>query len=656
ICGAPGSIKGIQVRGAVTVRWEDEAGNEVGNTPDLLSVPAGTYMLYASTNNDPHDDCGRSLRFTIPDTKPQVDASYASIIMPCGNSSGSITGMAVYNGYNNTFKWLNERNEVVGTGQALTNVPAGTYRLFAYSSPTCFDVSDPILLTDQQGPVIDVANMTVTPSTCMNDNGAIRNIQMGGTGDLSLRWLDENDVQVGSSANIGNLAPGTYRLEVTDESTCPALLSAPVVIGSAGAITLDVSQMQIQPAGCNNQPGNITGIQVTGADSYTWRNRSGETAGNTINLNGVPAGDYMLEAKNSYNCSAQTAWITLTNKPAASWNVKGEIRLPVCNESNGEVRITDISGAQVTNIRWTDAATNATLGTGRTLPGIGPGDYKLYLTDPDGCEQEVYTASIPVRTAPVLAGPPQITDETCGRSNGAILMPGVNGSGPFLVGWTDNTGALVEIEPELKDVKAGSYFVEAMDMYGCTVRSDAYIVENVAAPLDPPADQSLAIGKGLPLNINITAPYPATFTLYADEAAAFPLQQNTTGVFAMPPLQQDANYFVTLSADICKSPPAKIAVKAVDKIMVGIPTAFTPNSDGLNDIFRPQYAMMASLESFSVYSRWGNEVFTTKTMGIGWNGRMNGTDLPAGSYIYIIRGKDLLGNAFQAQGSVLLIR
>ena len=176
------------------------------------------------------------------------------------------------------------------------------------------------------------------------------------------------------------------------------------------------------------------------------------------------------------------------------------------------------------------------------------------------------------------------------------------------------------------------------------------------APLDPPADQSLAIGKGLPLNINVTAPYPATFTLYADEAAAFPLQQNTTGVFAMPPLQQDANYFVTLSADICKSPPAKITVKAVDKITVGIPTAFTPNGDGLNDIFRPQYAMMASLESFSVYSRWGNEVFTTKTMGIGWNGRMNGTDLPAGSYIYIIRGKDLLGNAFQAQGSVLLIR
>ncbi len=62
--------------------------------------------------------------------------------------------------------------------------------------------------------------------------------------------------------------------------------------------------------------------------------------------------------------------------------------------------------------------------------------------------------------------------------------------------------------------------------------------------------------------------------------------------------------------------------------------------------------MMASLESFTVCSRWGNEVFKAKTMGAGWNG----SALPAGSYVYIIRGKDLLGNVFQARGTVLLIR
>ncbi|RPD42226.1 gliding motility-associated C-terminal domain-containing protein [Chitinophaga barathri] len=657
LCGAPGSITGVVVSGAVTMQWEDASGNVVGNTPDLLLAPPGTYYLYVSTSNDPHSDCApQYLRIDIRNTKPNIIQTSVTTVNPCGSSGGSILNMIVTEGYQNTMQWLNERDEIVGTDLNLVNVPAGTYRLFVYSTPTCFAVSDPVVLADRPAPVINVSNMTVTPATCMNDNGTISNIQLSGTGTLAIRWLDANDNVIGNTEDLQNLAAGAYRLELDDQGACSAVISAPVVINSEGAITLDITQMKIQPAGCNSQPGSITGILANGASDYTWRNRAGTVVGNGADLAGVPAGEYMLTLGNSYNCSAQTVWITLPSMQASGWNVKGEIHLPICNESNGEVRITDISGAQVTDIRWTNAATNTTLGNGRTLANIGPGDYKLYLTDQDGCELEVYTASIPQRILPVLDGVPQITDETCGMANGSIIMPAVNGSGPFQVQWTDVSGALMGTEREVKSLKAGSYFVEAMDQYGCTVKSNACFVENVSALLEPPADQSITIGKGLPLRITVAVSYPAIYTLYADASGAFPLQQNITGVFVLPGLQQDASYYVTASADICKSPPAKVTVKAVDQITVGVPTAFTPNGDGMNDVFRPQYSMISSLESFSVYSRWGNEVFTTKTIGAGWNGRMNGTDLPAGSYFYIIRGKDVLGNPFQVQGSILLMR
>ncbi|MBO9155257.1 gliding motility-associated C-terminal domain-containing protein [Chitinophaga sp. GCM10012297] len=658
LCGTPGSIKGIRVTGAISMQWEDGAGNLIAaNTPELLNVPPGTYKLFASASNDPHSDCSpQEFSINMINTQPDIITTAVTVVSPCGNNTGSIRNVIVTGGYKNTYEWRNDRNEIVGTDVELLNVPSGSYRLTAYSSPTCFDVSDPVVITDQPGPVIDITNMTVTPSTCMNNNGSIRNIQLGGMGTLAIRWLNEQDTHIGSSENIGNLAPGTYRLEVTDQSSCPALVSAPIVIGALGQVTIDVSQMKSQPAGCNNQPGAITGIQVTGAETYTWRNGNNDIVGNTPDLTGVPAGAYMLTATNRYNCTAQTLWIEVENMQASNWSVKGEIHLPVCNESNGEIRITDISGTQVQSLRWTNAATNATLGTDRTLGGLGPGDYKLYLTDPDGCELEVYTANIPQRTPPVLTGTPQITNEFCARANGSITLPGVNGAGPFLLQWTDAAGALMSTEQQAKNLKAGSYYVEVMDMYGCTVKSDAYIVQNEAEPLAPPADQTITIGKGLPLRINVTSPSPAVFTLYADAGTTMPLQDNTTGIFDMPPLQQNTTYYVTLTEDICKSPPAKIDVKTVDKVTVGVPTAFTPNGDGLNDIFRPQYSMMTSLESFTVFSRWGNEVFTTKTMGVGWNGRLNGAEQPTGSYIYIIRGKDVMGNPFQLQGSVLLIR
>src|SRR5207253_1197287 len=71
-----------------------------------------------------------------------------------------------------------------------------------------------------------------------------------------------------------------------------------------------------------------------------------------------------------------------------------------------------------------------------------------------------------------------------------------------------------------------------------------------------------------------------------------------------------------------------------------VPTAFTPNSDGLNDVLKPILVGISKLEYFRVYNRWGQQVYSTTTPGHGWDGRIAGISQPTGTFIYFTQGVD----------------
>ncbi len=87
-----------------------------------------------------------------------------------------------------------------------------------------------------------------------------------------------------------------------------------------------------------------------------------------------------------------------------------------------------------------------------------------------------------------------------------------------------------------------------------------------------------------------------------------------------------------------------------------LPTAFTPNGDGLNDLVRPYLVGMKGLISFSIYNRWGNLVFFTKTYGEGWNGKYKGLDQAAGVYIWILEFTDNNDKPVREKGTITIIR
>jgi gliding motility-associated-like protein len=88
-----------------------------------------------------------------------------------------------------------------------------------------------------------------------------------------------------------------------------------------------------------------------------------------------------------------------------------------------------------------------------------------------------------------------------------------------------------------------------------------------------------------------------------------------------------------------------------------VPTAFTPNGDGQNDVFFVHGEGISNFE-LGVYNRWGEIVFTTKDLLTGWNGKrqLGGEDLPEGAYVYYVKGKLSNGTVINNTGIVNLIR
>ena len=87
-----------------------------------------------------------------------------------------------------------------------------------------------------------------------------------------------------------------------------------------------------------------------------------------------------------------------------------------------------------------------------------------------------------------------------------------------------------------------------------------------------------------------------------------------------------------------------------------LPTAFTPNGDGLNDVAKPYLVGMKSLKSFSVYNRWGNLVFYSKTYGEGWDGKFRGVDQNPGVYVWILEYISNDDKKVTEKGQITIIR
>lgn len=130
--------------------------------------------------------------------------------------------------------------------------------------------------------------------------------------------------------------------------------------------------------------------------------------------------------------------------------------------------------------------------------------------------------------------------------------------------------------------------------------------------------------------------------------------------FYFPANNIETNYMIKLVATnnaIGCSDSVSKKLKVLDNCFIAVPTAFTPNGDGLNDFLYPNNALKADNLEFKVFNRWGQLVFSSRNWLEKWNGKIKGLEQSSGVYVWFLdyTHRDTGKKVFQ-KGTTTLIR
>lgn len=121
-------------------------------------------------------------------------------------------------------------------------------------------------------------------------------------------------------------------------------------------------------------------------------------------------------------------------------------------------------------------------------------------------------------------------------------------------------------------------------------------------------------------------------------------------------INHDFTYTLTAyTAEGCKGTD-DIRLRFIAGPDIYVPTGFSPNGDGQNDIFRPLPVGITELEFFRVFDRWGKLMYSTTEYLQGWDGNYDGKPAAIGTYVWVVQGKNVNSETVIRKGTVTLIR
>lgn len=462
-----GSISGLVVNGGtapLTYSWN---GNPSADE-DLSAAEPGTYTL---TITDAKGCVSTSSGFEILDeVGPSLDISAIVIAdEDCGQVDGSITGITMSDGTGPfTYTW----NGNSSASLDLTGQTGGSFTLVVEDFNGCTDTAGPFTIVGSTNPVLDESNVVLVDESCNGDDGSITGIEVvDGEAPYTYEW---NGVTT-TTIDLEDVVGGTYALVVTDANGCTVASNSYTLTSSPGP-AIDVTNISIANETCHENDGGITGLSVSGGDSpyvFVWNTTPSASA----DLSNAEAGSYTLSVADVNGCVATAGPFVVGTEPAI---VIDETNLVIvnesCHENDGEITGINVTGGVgALTYSWTNGA-----GSNVDANNLVAGTYTLTVTDNIGCE----LTSGP-HTIAFVGGPSiddaniQLTNETCGNSNGSIIgIAIVDGQTPYTYSWTNGAGSNVNAN----NLVAGTYTLEVTDANGCSVTSAAYTITNVAGP------------------------------------------------------------------------------------------------------------------------------------------------------------------------------
>jgi gliding motility-associated-like protein len=195
-----------------------------------------------------------------------------------------------------------------------------------------------------------------------------------------------------------------------------------------------------------------------------------------------------------------------------------------------------------------------------------------------------------------------------------------------------------------------TYYLNVVDANGCrSLQSDAVTI-NVTPPIvvHISSDTAVALGDVLQLHASSVATDYTWSPPYGLDNANSPNPMATvTG---------DITYTVIATTSAGCKGEASVTIKVYEGPEIYVPTGFTPNGDGKNDLFIPFPVGIKQYTYFRVYNRWGQMIFSTTSFNQGWDGTIAGRPQPTGTYVWMIEGITKDNRKIAKKGTITLIR
>ncbi|MEL6357768.1 MAG: gliding motility-associated C-terminal domain-containing protein, partial [Bacteroidota bacterium] len=395
----------------------------------------------------------------------------------------------------------------------------------------------------------------------------------------------------------------------------------------------------------------------------------------TLTLTNTTLGSYILPAGTSsliVTPTGESIELLAANGPDGTCEVSanGVVNLPqapsisIVTISGDSLHAISCAGGQDGRIRAELSGPNITgysfnwnVGvSGAELNGVGAGPYTVTAQNTEGCE---VSASITLtEPAPIVLATSTFGADCIGNAAIAQLDLVSGGTAPYLFRLDQGPFVPIDTFPVAQEHAPGLAFVEVQDINGCTERVE---VQLAPAPegdaIINPTDPAIQLGDSIRLSAQ-TNLFPAIvrWSHLIDTS-----QQQPLSVFVGP--TENTIYSVIIVDEEGCSATAEVVVRVNREVPVYIPSAFSPNGDGNNDIFTFFGRQgIINYSDFRIYNRWGEVMHEVagdlepEDSSWAWDGKHRGEPMNAGVYIYIAKVHLADGREEVLSGEIVLLR
>ena len=274
---------------------------------------------------------------------------------------------------------------------------------------------------------------------------------------------------------------------------------------------------------------------------------------------------------------------------------------------------------------------------------------KYYLTANIGlcqAKDSVTITTVPYPTAVAFA------DTTICLGGTANLLGVTNGNSHT---WRPTTGIAnpLNVATTTRPTSTTTYIFNAFNTLGCPKPSSDTVTITLLPAINIFAGNDTTIVRNQPLQLNAIGSGGSVYQW-------LPATNLTNATITNPianGLQTTTNFIIRLTNPAgCFNQDSINVTVFLTAPSIFVPSAFTPNADGKNDIGRAVGVGLKSFTYFSIYNRYGHCIFNTKVNGQGWDGKINGVPQGTNTFVYVAAGVTYDDKIIKKQGTITLIR